>query len=499
MKSFYLFFLALLTTIVANTQEKSAISNPIDPIQSTIAETQEYVQADSILTFQFNSPDDSVLIQKQYNRYDEQNNVAVYENWSWSNFSEVWSGYKGVTTQNGNIETITTYNWSQDSTGFIETGKTELEISGNYQRSSYFMYDTETKSFIEQNKTEFWYNKEDLDSVVIEYQKNNMTGELEYAVKRTTVYDSIYQKLQENGFSWTDGTWQQTSKLNMGYDSLGNLIQQDWYLKSLDALYNNRRDYYTYDSLNNMVNNRTQLFNNNQWVNSTNYSAEYDDQNRMTLELYQTWDVVLGQWLNSNKTDYSYSEVELKSNAATGQARYTATFQWVSMVGWEPYSESVTITNESGLALEYSNKIYDSFSGTWNFYNLYRYNWHSESGLLLAVINGTKTAEEQEWNIHSKSYYYYNGINVFQSVAQPDLKNIVVFPNPAVDRISIVQQTPSEIKIHLFNSNGKLLLSERFSEYAKSIDISGFKNGLYIVQLESNGEIEKHKIIKLNP
>jgi len=499
MKPFYLFSLVLLTTIIAHAQKKSAVSNPIAPGQTAFAETQEYVEADSILTYQFSTPVDSVLIQKQYNRYDEVNNIAVYENWSWNSFSQIWGGYKGTTTQNGDIETITTYSWSPDSSRFIETGKTELERTGNYQRSSYFIYDTYTKTFIEQNKSEYWYNKEDLDSVLIEYQKDNATGELNYARRTTTVYNTNYQKIQENDFSWTDGSWEQTSKINMGYDSKGNLIQQDWYLKSFDGLYNNRRDYYTYDSLNNMVNSRTELLNNNEWGNSTNYTAEYDDQNRLTLELYQTWDFVLGQWLNSNKTDYSYNEVELKSTAATGQARYTATFQWVSVVGWEPYSESVTITNESGLPLEYSDKMYDSFSGTWNFFNLYRYNWHSESGLLLAVINGTKTAEEQDWNIYSKSYYYYNGINVFQGVAQPNSKNISVFPNPVVDNIFIVRQTPSEIKMKLFNSNGKLVFSDRFSEIAKSFDISGFKNGLYVVQLDINGEIENHKIIKINP
>ena len=53
----------------------------------------------------------------------------------------------GVEQKDENLEIITTYNWDTDTAQSIETGKSELEKKENYERSSYFTYNTDTKAF----------------------------------------------------------------------------------------------------------------------------------------------------------------------------------------------------------------------------------------------------------------------------------------------------------------------------------------------------------------
>ena len=64
--------------------------------------------------------------------------------------------------------------------------------------------------------------------------------------------------------------------------------------------------------------------------------------------------------------------------------------------------------------------------------------------------------------------------------------NIKIFPNPTSDFINI--ESDKDVKYDLYDINGKLLLNG----YEKRIDISNFKNGLYLLMIKG----KSIKIIK---
>ena len=75
-----------------------------------------------------------------------------------------------------------------------------------------------------------------------------------------------------------------------------------------------------------------------------------------------------------------------------------------------------------------------------------------------------------------------------------------LFPNPATNEISIVTDPSLDkaIEIKIFNSNGELVYEGIKSERSsfKKIDITSFASGLYVVHLNSGGELKSLSFIK---
>ena len=320
---------------------------------------------------------------------------------------------------------------------------------------------------------------------------------MEYNRLITTAYDTADLKIQENKYNWNNESWEQTGNFNFGYDTLGNLIQRDWFILAFGNLFNNRRDFFTYDSVKNLINSKTILYNNNQWVNSSNYSQEFDSLGRITFSLNQTWDLNSNNWLNVNKTSVSYADVELKSNMEIGLKTTTETFQWIPAGEWKPLSESTTILNSNGLSAELTGKYYNINLDNWeNFYQTL-YSWHQNTGVVLLQQYSNKNTEAEEWNIGTKKHYYYNGINVFQTAKDINLQKILMFPNPVKDKLTIIQKLPRNGNIRIFNTKGEIIKYEPFNSAVFSLNVSDLKPGYYIVHLSAENLFHVQKIIKM--
>jgi len=73
---------------------------------------------------------------------------------------------------------------------------------------------------------------------------------------------------------------------------------------------------------------------------------------------------------------------------------------------------------------------------------------------------------------------------------------VSVYPNPTTDRIAINHSSPDHLRLHLYNSNGQLLLSRADIVSDLSIDLSEFIPGAYILSfLDRYGHIESHQVI----
>ncbi len=84
------------------------------------------------------------------------------------------------------------------------------------------------------------------------------------------------------------------------------------------------------------------------------------------------------------------------------------------------------------------------------------------------------------------------------SVDKTQFKNLDLYPNPTSDRLSINfgNTEPEGATIHIYNCMGKKVLSENLVKQSNEIDMRSFSQGVYIVQIASNTQETRTKIIK---
>ena len=90
-----------------------------------------------------------------------------------------------------------------------------------------------------------------------------------------------------------------------------------------------------------------------------------------------------------------------------------------------------------------------------------------------------------------------NGGDLVVSTERIEIKNIVIYPNPTVEKITISSQTPIK-EIQLFSISGeKTEVNSPYNFYKCEIDFTTFKPGLYILKIQIKDNIfNSYKIIK---
>lgn len=75
----------------------------------------------------------------------------------------------------------------------------------------------------------------------------------------------------------------------------------------------------------------------------------------------------------------------------------------------------------------------------------------------------------------------------------PEAKDVIIFPNPAKDKLN-VNGTLTKSKIQLFTLEGLQIYNSELATGHNSIDVSSFKNGIYVLRIESSKGIITRKI-----
>jgi len=88
-----------------------------------------------------------------------------------------------------------------------------------------------------------------------------------------------------------------------------------------------------------------------------------------------------------------------------------------------------------------------------------------------------------------------SGINELLS----ELKNKVsVFPNPAIDNITIETSSITNHQIiFIYNTQGQLIVQQPMQQTKINIDISGFEKGMYFIEVKTENGIAINKFVKL--
>ena len=75
-----------------------------------------------------------------------------------------------------------------------------------------------------------------------------------------------------------------------------------------------------------------------------------------------------------------------------------------------------------------------------------------------------------------------------------DKSNILVYPNPANDRINL--SNANGCSLEMFDVSGKMILNKTVSEINSTIDVSNLVKGFYFIKIEKNGAVRNLKFVK---
>jgi hypothetical protein len=97
-------------------------------------------------------------------------------------------------------------------------------------------------------------------------------------------------------------------------------------------------------------------------------------------------------------------------------------------------------------------------------------------------------------NFANAAYYYIDDVRVIKAsqltstIALVNAKpSFTVHPNPATDRINLDYNHPGNGDIVITNPLGQTVFQSKSSGTHQAVDVSNFPNGIYIVQLITNG------------
>ncbi|MBI9038590.1 MAG: T9SS type A sorting domain-containing protein [Bacteroidales bacterium] len=119
--------------------------------------------------------------------------------------------------------------------------------------------------------------------------------------------------------------------------------------------------------------------------------------------------------------------------------------------------------------------------------------WDSKTDKILEVKFNMEIIYE---SFVSDNYPFEDGkysiVNVLKDSMTSD-EEILVFPNPATESISIISQNEI-IKVSIFNCSGQSVYEKKINEVNIQINTSDFDSGIYIIRIETINGLETHKV-----
>jgi hypothetical protein len=83
-------------------------------------------------------------------------------------------------------------------------------------------------------------------------------------------------------------------------------------------------------------------------------------------------------------------------------------------------------------------------------------------------------------------------LNVLSTQELSGLNSIAIYPNPAIETVTILSKTTPE-KVEIYDQLGRLVST---TNNEKSIDISSLKVGIYYLKIHINHQFKIEKLIK---
>ena len=127
--------------------------------------------------------------------------------------------------------------------------------------------------------------------------------------------------------------------------------------------------------------------------------------------------------------------------------------------------------------------------------NVTSFNSDFNSSLTCIFVDDSTEPNLGTWSIDAGSTFVENEAEC-ATLSQVTVKPIVfdLYPNPAIDRITITSKSPNA-SIEIYNITGKQVLSRNLGLGENIVSVSQLKSGVYMARLISDANVETKKLI----
>jgi len=382
-------------------------------------------------------------------------NDSIYQ-WEWDTLVDGWSADPSSRVINiiydihGNETSSLTQD--RDGTNWVNFRKTLTVYDASNNRTDLFYQNWDGAAWVD-----FWH-------LAQTYDANN---------NNTSMVASQYY----------DGSWHYDWQAISVFDASNNntsILSQDWVGS---AWVNTVWVTYTFDASNLMTNMLRQNWIGSVWVPSTQITAlVYDINNNMISQLGQHWDDSV--WTNTWRGTYTYDG---SNNMTGGTEQMWIDSTWVNA---DLFTETYDVNNNktSTFGLAWNDSV-------WVNGYLYTYNFDSSSFKICNTFRhwnstGTKVADGD-----STHNYYHTSAGITESTVPR--KSYTIFPNPATDAVTLSIDPVINVALTLtiYHVTGALVRTELLCQNQQQIDVGDLRDGLYIIEIKSQGWCERQKLI----
>lgn len=368
------------------------------------------------------------------------------------------------------------------------------------------------------DKIEFSYEFDELR------QKYYSVGEVytdvdfpEFNYKTDFIYDSNMNMIKANTFSWVNNQWFNSCYEEFEYDSLGRkTIRVN--ANDLDSGFViGGRGYYTYNEQGQLVEYLQKIHKGNDVYEDLNKIIYVYDNNKLvkTIDYYNSF----GQWVEPYVGEHIYDS---QTNLRVGlmnyeyyedidmkdfQTKYAWTRSSSNKVAQRDYYRASSSTTWATRSSDKYEFLYDETTNRYPIYPTvtdYKAQW--EEWFVSDVMGNPNVLTIHSWwtedndtgilNYILDATYHYEQVTIGLNDAERNDINISIYPNPTKDKINIDCSAPlSNSIVKVYNSLGKEVMSQKLN--GSEVNLSSLSQGLYLINVISNGKIVKQeKIVK---
>jgi hypothetical protein len=122
------------------------------------------------------------------------------------------------------------------------------------------------------------------------------------------------------------------------------------------------------------------------------------------------------------------------------------------------------------------------------------YDCFSNDSIIVTDVNGLINLEAGEYHIYTTKKLHVLGVN---EIIYDRQSNINIYPNPATGTVNVKINEAFNGKgfVSLYDIRGRLLFEKKTNNMQTQLDVSGYKKGLYILNVELQGKTYVNKLM----
>lgn len=343
--------------------------------------------------------------------------------------------------------------------------------------------------------------------------------------KKSFTYNSINLCTQEIHYDWNATDWLNTFRYDYSYN---NEFLKDTITSYQWSILNNNwfplnKTIYTYDNNDNLTETLILIWDGSNWINSQKSNQFFNSSNQYISGISYVWNNITNQWVNGAKDTVIYTSPN------TSLSIYYTWFPANNT--WKYNTKKINVYDVNTMLLEqFIYQVWNDQLSTWINQNKVQYGYDAQQNTVSVItyswnnlfsqwINlskeeysfnseNYKSIEKiffwddmmNDWKESFKKFYWYEA-DPLASIEEISIAEGTIYPNPCSDVLYINTSNLSSEQCHirLYNLNGQELLNEwkiSNNPAVLSIQVSTLPQGVYILQLISDGKYMVKKVIK---